>query len=367
MRPLICEIRLQNLRDNYLTLKQAHGGKLLAVVKANAYGHGAVRCALALHDIADGFAVACLEEAVELRENGVTKPIVLLEGVFDAQEYDLVEQFDLWAVVHNQVQLEDLLARDWAKPATVWLKMDSGMHRAGFFPHNFAAAYQALAQSPKVGKIVKMSHFACADEAERGMTEMQLETFDLACENLAGETSLANSAAMLAFADARRDWGRAGIALYGVSPFAADVSGSLKTSSASFCEATVNLKPVMRLKTQVFAERVLQPHEPIGYGATFYTKRSTRVGVAACGYADGYPRLASSETPIAVNGVRSRVIGRVSMDMLTLDLQDSHAGMGSEVELFGDVVNVNEVATAAGTIAYEVLCNIKRAKRVYLD
>lgn len=356
MRPLICEIRLHYLRDNYLALKQAHGGKLLAVVKANAYGHGAVRCALALHDIADGFAVACLEEAIELRENGVTKPIVLLEGVFEAQEYDWVEQLDLWAVVHNQTQLEDLLAREWAKPATVWLKMDSGMHRVGFFPHNFAAAYQALAQSPKVGKIVKMSHFASADEAERGMTEMQLETFDLACENLAGETSLANSAAMLAYADARRDWGRAGIALYGVSPFANNVSGSLK----------VDLKPVMRLKTQIFAERVLQPHEPIGYGATFYTKRSTRVGVAACGYADGYPRLASSETPIAVNGVRTRIIGRVSMDMLTLDLLDSHAGIGSEVELFGDVVNVNEVAAAAGTIAYEVLCNIKRAKRVYL-
>ncbi|XXQ68024.1 alanine racemase [Neisseriaceae bacterium B1] len=357
MRPLICEIRLQHLRDNYLALKQAHGGKLLAVVKANAYGHGAVRCALALHDIADGFAVACLEEAIELRENGVTKPIVLLEGVFEAQEYDWVEQWDLWTVVHNQAQLEDLLAREWVKPATVWLKMDSGMHRVGFFPHNFAAAYQALAQSPKVGKIVKMSHFASADEAERGMTEMQLETFDLACENLAGETSLANSAAMLAYADARRDWGRAGIALYGVSPFVEKVSGSLK----------VDLKPVMRLKTQVFAERVLQPHEPIGYGATFYTKRSTRVGVAACGYADGYPRLASNETPIAVNGVRTRVIGRVSMDMLTLDLQDSRAGIGSEVELFGDVVNVNEVAAAAGTIAYEVLCNIKRAKRVYLD
>ncbi len=351
MRPLICEIRLNHLRQNYQTLKKIHGNKLLAVVKANAYGHGAVKCAQALHDIADGFAVACLEEAVELRDNGITNPILLLEGVFEPQEYDLADKLNLWTVVHHQAQLENLLAHDWQKPATVWLKMDSGMHRAGFFPHNFAAAYTALAQSNKVAKIVKMSHFACADDAETGMTEMQLEAFDLACEELTGEESLANSAAMLRFPAARRDWGRAGLALYGIAPMP-EFSGSLK--------------PVMRLTSQVFAERVLQPHEPIGYGATFYTKRSTRVGLVACGYADGYPRLASTDTPVAVNGKRTRLIGRVSMDMLTVDLNDSHASLGDVVELFGDTISVNEVAAAAGTIAYEVVCNIKRAKRVYI-
>ncbi|QIP50443.1 alanine racemase [Kingella kingae] len=354
MRPLVCEIRLEHLRHNYRVLKEKHGGKLLAVVKANAYGHGAVRCALALHDIADGFAVAFLEEAIELRENGITKPIVLLEGAFDAQEYHLIEQWNLWTVVHNQVQLEDLLAHDWKQPATVWLKMDSGMHRAGFFPHHYAAAYTALSQSNKVGKIVKMSHFACADDAERGMTEIQIEAFDLACADLAGESSLANSAAILAYPEAHRDWGRAGIALYGISPF---------TDRAGCFDA--NLKTVMRLVSKVFAERVLQPHEPIGYGATFYTKRSTRVGVVACGYADGYPRATANDTPVAINGIRSRLIGRVSMDMITVELTDSHAGLGSEVELFGDVVNVNEVARAAGTISYEITCNIKRATRVY--
>lgn len=351
MRPLICEIRLNHLRENYLTLKKIHGNKLLAVVKANAYGHGAIRCAQALHDIADGFAVACLEEAIELRENGITKPILLLEGVFEAQEYHFVDKFDLWTVVHHQTQLEDLLAHHWQKPATVWLKMDSGMHRAGFFPHNFAAAYTALSQSEKVAKIVKMSHFACADEDERGMTDMQIEAFDLACENLTGESSLANSAAMLRYPESRRDWGRAGLALYGIAPVA-EYSGSLK--------------PVMRLSSQVFAERVLQPHEPVGYGATFYTKRSTRVGLVACGYADGYPRLASTDAPVAVDGKRTRLIGRVSMDMLTVDLNDSHMKLGNTVELFGDVIAVNEVAAAAGTIAYEVVSNIKRAKRVYL-
>lgn len=350
MRPLTCEIRLHHLRDNYQVLKKLHGNKLLAVVKANAYGHGAVACAQALSDLADGFAVAFLEEALELRAHGITQPIVLLEGVLESSEYAQVAEYDLWPVVHSQAQLEALLAFDWPKPVTVWLKMDSGMHRAGFFPHNYAAAYHALRQSPKVGEIVKMTHFACADEAERGMTEMQLDAFDAACENLPGASSLANSAAILAYPQARREWGRVGLALYGINPFGG-ISGSLK--------------PVMRLSSKVFAERVLQPHEPIGYGASFYTKRSTRVGLIACGYADGYPRRAGTETPIAVKGIRTRIIGRVSMDMLTADLNDSHEGCGDEVELFGDIISVNEVAAAAGTIPYEIVCNIKRARKIY--
>ena len=221
MRPLVAEIRLAHLRHNYRVLKEMHGQNLLAVVKADAYGHGAVQCAKALDDMADGFAVAFLEEAVTLRENGIKSPILLLEGVFEPHEYALVEQYGLWTVIHQQTQLEDCLAHDWKQPATVWLKMDSGMHRAGFFPHNYAAAYHALQQSPKIGKIVKMTHFACADDAERGMTEMQIDTFDTACEGLGGDSSLANSAAILAYPEARREWGRAGLALYGVSPFAA--------------------------------------------------------------------------------------------------------------------------------------------------
>lgn len=350
MRPLICEIRLNHLRENYLTLKKLHKGKLLAVVKADAYGHGAVQCAQALEDLADGFAVASIEEAIILRQNGIKPPIVLLEGVFDADEYAQVAQYDLWPVVHNQWQLEQLLAYDWPQAITVWLKMDSGMHRAGFFPHNYAAAYTALQQSPKVASIVKMTHFACADDEERDMTQMQIEIFDSACADLAGESSLANSAAILAYPEARREWGRAGLALYGVNPFG---------------EYDARLKPVMRLSSRIFAERVLQPHEPVGYGATFYTKRSTRVGLAACGYGDGYPRTAKNGTPIAVDGQKTRIIGRISMDMLTLDLVHSHEGCGSEVELFGDIVRVDEVARSAGTIPYEVLCNIKRAHRVY--
>ena len=352
MRPLRADIRLDRLRENYQTLKRLHGGKMLAVLKADAYGHGAVRCAHALADLADGFAVAFLEEAVELRKQGITQPIVLLEGVFDAAEYAAVDEYGLWPVVADQWQLETLLKHEWKTPVKVWLKMDSGMHRAGFFPHNYASAYTALAQSGKVSDIVKISHFACADEEERGMTEMQLEAFDLACEGLEGEESLANSAAILNVPEARRDWGRAGLALYGISPFGG---------------VDERLKPVMRLTSRVFGERVLQPHSPIGYGATFYTSKSTRVGLIACGYADGYPRRASTNSPVAVEGKRSRIIGRVSMDMITVELDASKEGLGAEVELWGDIVNINEVAEAAGMIPYEILCNVKRAKFTYSD
>ena len=352
MRPIIAQIRLEKLRHNYLFLKQLHGNKLMAVIKANAYGHGAIRCAWALHDLADGFAVATLDEAIELREAGIQNPILLLEGVFDASEYAQVEQYCLWPTVTSQWQLEALLEYSWQQPVKVWLKMDSGMHRAGFFAHNYASAYHALAQSPNVSDIVKMTHFACSDDPECGMTPLQIETFDSACVDLAGEESISNSATILNYPEACRDWGRAGLALYGVSPVS---------------ETDERLQPVMRLISGVFGERVLQPHEPVGYGATFYTKKATRVGLVAGGYADGYPRSAPNNTAVAVEGERSYLIGRVSMDMITIELKDSQHGLGAEVELWGDVVSVNEVAAAAGTIAYELLCNVKRAKFIYFD
>lgn len=352
MRPLNVQIRLGNLRHNYRILKEMHGGKLLAVVKADAYGHGAVRCAFALADLADGFAVATIDEGIRLRESGITHPIVLLEGVFEASEYEAVEQYSLWPAVGNQWQLEALLVRHWKKPVKVWLKMDSGMHRTGFFPHDYASAYAALKQSEYVDSIVKFSHFSCADEPESGMTEIQMEAFDLGTKGLEGEESLANSAAILNIPEARRDWGRAGLALYGISPFGGSDD---------------RLKPVMRLSTRIFGERVLQPHSPIGYGATFYTSKSTRVGLIACGYADGYPRRAPSNSPVAVDGKLTRVIGRVSMDMMTIELDASQEGLGHEVELWGDTVNINTVAEAAGTIPYELMCNIKRAKFTYIE
>lgn len=352
MRPLTAHIRLHHLRHNYHTLKQLHGGRLLAVLKANAYGHGAVPCAQALAGLADGFAVAAIEEALQLREVGIIEPIVLLEGVFEAAEYALVDAHRLWPVVQNQWQLEALSAHHWQQPVTVWLKMDSGMHRAGFFPHNYAAAHQALAHNPQVAEVVHMSHFACADEPHKHMTAAQIATFDAACVHLPGAQSLANSAAIMAHPNARRDWGRAGIALYGVSPLGG---------------ADSRLLPVMRLETRVFNERVLQAGEPVGYSAAYITAHSTRVGLIAGGYADGYPRHAPSGSPVAIDGERGALIGRVSMDMMTVRLDDHRQGLGSSVELWGDTVHVNEVAAAADTIAYELLCNVKRAHFVYED
>lgn len=353
MRPLLAQIRLQNLRENYQTLKTMHGNKLLAVLKANAYGHGAVRCAQALADMADGFAVAAIEEALQLRAAGITQPIVLLEGVFENSEYALVEEHGFWPVVQNQAQLDGFLAYDWQKPLKVWLKMDSGMHRAGFFPEDYARAHGILSAHAQVEEVVKMTHFARSDEPELAVTDAQIAAFDEVCAALSGAESMANSAAILAHPAAHRDWGRAGLALYGLSPI----------PNQSYA-----LKPVMRLSTKVFGERTLPAGSPVGYGGIFVTTEpSTRIGLMACGYADGYPRLASTDAPIAIDGQCSRVVGRVSMDMMTIEFSAPEQGIGSEVELFGDLISANDVAEVGGSISYEMLCNIKRARFEYID
>lgn len=353
MRPLVAHIHLNHLRHNYQLAKDVHGGKILAVLKANAYGHGAARCAAALADLADGFAVACLEEAMQLRHAGVAQPIVLLEGVFSADEYKLVNKHGLWPVVQNQIQLDWFLAYEWQQKPTVWLKMDSGMHRAGFFPQDYAAAFYTLKDCRQANNIVKMTHFACADELDKGTTAAQIQTFDAVCQSLPGETSLANSAAIFAHPKARRDWGRIGIALYGSSPIA---------------NQTYGLKPVMHLKTRIFGIRELDSGESMGYGATFTTTKAMRLGLIACGYADGYPRLASTGAPVSIDGKPSSVIGRVSMDMMMVDLTHlPEAKISSEVELWGENVSINNVAACAGTISYEPLCNVKRAYFKYID
>lgn len=352
MRPLVVDIRLESLRDNYLFLRKCHGRRLLAVLKANAYGHGAVACAKALAGEADGFAVACLEEALALREAGIELPIVLLEGVFEYEELKQVAHYRLSPVVQSEYQLQMLLSARFDQPLTVWLKLDSGMHRAGFSPDQYASAYQRLISSGHVAQVVKMTHFASADEPASVMTAEQMTIFRRTCDGLPGEVSTANSAAILAHPDTHADWGRAGLALYGVSPLPTMVP---------------ELKPVMRLHTQVFAVRDLPAGEPVGYGATFVTHRPSRIGLIACGYADGYPRTVPNGTPVLVNGQRAAIAGRVSMDMITIDLTDVlDAEIGSEVELWGDGLCINEVAAAAGTISYELMCNVKRAQRHYL-
>lgn len=354
MRPAQALIDLAALRHNYQLARQCSGGKALAVVKADAYGHGAVLCAQALQAEADGFAVACIEEALELRAAGITQPILLLEGFFEASELALIDQHQLWCVVHSLWQLDAIEQARLSRPLQVWLKLDSGMHRVGLFPEQYQAAYRRLQASGKVDKIVLMSHFARADELDCPRTEEQLAVFNAAREGLQAEVSLRNSPAILGWPQVPSDWVRPGIMLYGATPFE-----QAQTLAAQ-------LKPVMTLQSKIIGVRELPVGEPVGYAARFVAERPTRVGVVAMGYADGYPRHAPTGTPVAVDGQLTRIIGRVSMDMLTVDLTDlPQTGLGSRVELWGAQVLASDVAAQAQTIPYQIFCNLRRVPRLY--
>ena len=354
MRPAQALIDLAALRHNYQLARQCSGGKALAVVKADAYGHGAVLCAQALQAEADGFAVACIEEALELRAAGITQPILLLEGFFEASELALIDQHQLWCVVHSLWQLDAIEQARLSRPLQVWLKLDSGMHRVGLFPEQYQAAYRRLQASGKVDKIVLMSHFARADELDCPRTEEQLAVFNAARDGLQAEVSLRNSPAILGWPQVPSDWVRPGIMLYGATPF----------EQAQALAA--QLKPVMTLQSKIIGVRELPAGEPVGYAARFVAERPTRVGVVAMGYADGYPRHAPTGTPVAVDGQLTRIIGRVSMDMLTVDLTDlPQTGLGSRVELWGAQVLASDVAAQAQTIPYQIFCNLRRVPRLY--
>ncbi|MGQ7816661.1 alanine racemase [Metapseudomonas furukawaii] len=354
MRPARALIDLEALRHNYRLAREVSGARALAVVKADAYGHGAVRCAQALEDEADGFAVACIEEALELRAAGIRKPVLLLEGFFEADELELIQEHEFWTVVHSGWQLEVIERASIGKPLTVWLKMDSGMHRVGLHPAEYRDAYQRLSASGKVAKIVLMSHFARADELGSSSSAEQVAVFEAARAGLVADVSLRNSPAVLGWPQVPSDWVRPGIMLYGATPF--EVAHPLAE----------RLQPVMTLESKIISVRELPAGQPVGYGARFVTERLTRVGVVAMGYADGYPRHAPTGTPVAIDGQPSRLIGRVSMDMLTVDLTDlPQAGLGSRVELWGKQVLASEVAMAAGTIPYQIFCNLRRVPLVY--
>jgi alanine racemase len=356
-RPSSARIDLLALRQNYLRARETHGGRALAVLKANAYGHGATRCAQALVDLVDGFAVAFLDEAVALREAGIVRPILVLEGMFDSGELRLARALNLWIVVHHERQLRQIEDDACTGPFAVWLKVDSGMSRAGFALADVRGAYQRLRATGRVSAITLMTHFARADEVHNIATARQTTAFDAATAGLPGERSLSNSAAIVAWPSARRDWARPGIVLYGADPLA--------TWNRGLANRTP-FKAVMTLESEVFAIRTLQRGDALGYGGGFVATQETRVGLVATGYADGYPRLAPTGTPVAIDGAATRVVGRVSMDMLTVDLRElPQAGIGSRVELWGRRVSVDEVARRAGTISYELLCNVKRVPLVY--
>ena len=354
MRPARALIDLQALRHNYQLARELSGARALAVIKADAYGHGAVRCAQALEAEADGFAVACIEEALELRAAGIKAPVLLLEGFFEADELALIVEHDFWFVVHSLWQLEALEQARVAKPLTVWLKLDSGMHRVGLHPKDYAAAYQRLQASGKVAKIVLMSHFARADELECPRSAEQVAVFEAARQGLGAEVSLRNSPAVLGWPSVPSDWVRPGIMLYGATPF----------EEAN--PQAARLQPVMTLESKVICVRELPAGEPVGYGARFVTQRPSRIGVVALGYADGYPRHAPTGTPVLVAGQRSQLLGRVSMDMLCVDLTDvPQAGLGSTVELWGKNILASDVAQAAQSIPYQIFCNLRRVPLIY--
>ncbi|MBU6378193.1 MAG: alanine racemase [Gammaproteobacteria bacterium] len=355
--PIRARVSSAAWRHNLEVLRRAApGAKLLAVIKANAYGHGAVQAARTLAE-ADAFGVARVGEGLELRAAGIRQPIVLMEGVFTTQELALALQHELDLVVHEPGQLAMLERASAASARVVWLKIDTGMSRLGFPPAEAAAAASRLRTLPIVGELRVMTHFAAADELESSLTVTQVQRFEAAVSAIAATTSsaarpvvgLANSAAMLQWPATHGDWVRAGIALYGSSPFASHTAASL------------GLEPVMTLATRVIALRDLQPGDTVGYGARWTAARPTRIATAAAGYADGLPRQLPSGSPVLVDGRRAPLVGRVSMDMITIDVTDlDEVRVGSEVVLWGDGLPVDEVAAAAGTIAYELLCRVTR-------
>jgi alanine racemase len=342
-RPIRATISSGALAHNLMVAK-AHAGtaKVWAVIKANAYGHGVERAARAF-DAADGFAVLDFQEAAKLRIAGVTKPILLLEGFFKPIDLPLLAKYSLTPVIHNPEQVEMLRLAELRGEIAAYVKVNSGMNRLGFTVESLRPAYNALRMHPEVKGLTLMTHFADADGA--GGIKAQLDWFNELAKDFPAQRSLANSAALLKYPEARGDWVRPGIMLYGCSPFADRTAESL------------GLKPAMTLSSELIATQHLQPGEKVGYGFSYEAAGEMTIGVVACGYADGYPRHAPTGTPVLVNGKRTRIVGRVSMDMITVDISDiAEAYIGSPVTLWGEGLPADEVAAAAGTVSYEMLC-----------
>lgn len=347
-------IDLPALRHNLSCVRRhAPASQVLAIVKANAYGHGSIAVARTLASDrsaadrgADAFGVATLDEAITLREAGIERPVVLLEGVSRAADLNLVRGYRLQLVVHCPEQL-DMLERSPGSPIPVWLKIDTGMNRLGIAPQQAAGFYQRLRDCPAVAQVRLMTHLACADLREDPMTPRQLERFARASEGIEAQCSIANSAGILAWSDSHRDWVRPGIMLYGVSPFATQTGADL------------GLRPAMRLHAELIGVKQVSAGETVGYGASWRCPETMPVGVVAIGYGDGYPRHAPSGTPVRIGQVEVPLIGRVSMDMITVDLRPQPAArIGDAVELWGPELPVETIARAAGTIGYELLCKL---------
>ena len=356
-RPARALLSAQALRHNFGRVRAcAPHAKIMAVIKANAYGHGLNWAARVLR-AADGFAVASVEEGAELRAVQVSQPICLLEGFFDAAELPLIAQQRLAPVIHHAGQVLSLEQAKGVSGLDVWLKVDTGMHRIGFSPEQAADAAARLAACPAVSRVRWMSHFANADNRFDSATKHQIESFLKLVDGLDVERSLANSAGIVAWPASHLEWVRPGIMLYGASPL------------IGHSAAELDLRPVMTLQSQLIAVQRRKKGDAIGYGGDWICPEDMPVGVVAIGYGDGYPRHAPPGTPVLVSGARAPLIGRVSMDMITLDLRTQpQARVGDPVVLWGADPSVDEIATLAGTISYELLCCVTpRIPRVEAD
>ncbi|MBN3853049.1 MULTISPECIES: alanine racemase [unclassified Paraburkholderia] len=345
-RPLSATIHTAALANNLSVVrKYAPKSKIWAVVKANAYGHGLARAFPGLR-ATDGFGLLDLEEAVKLRELGWAGPILLLEGFFRPTDIDVIDRYSLTTVVHCDEQMRMLEMARLSKPVNVQLKMNSGMNRLGYTPEKYRAAWERARACPGIGQITLMTHFSDAD-APRGIGE-QMAAFERGAQGIAGTRSLANSAATLWHPSSHFDWVRPGIILYGASP----------SGVATLLDGT-GLQPAMTLASEIIGTQTVAEGQSVGYGSTFTARKTMRIGVVACGYADGYPRIAPEGTPVIVDGVRTRIVGRVSMDMITVDLTPvPNAGMGTRVELWGANLPIDDVAASCGTIGYELMCAV---------
>jgi len=360
-RPILATVHSAALRHNLDRVRRAAvESRVWAVVKANAYGHG-IENVFESFRAADGFALLDLDEAQRIRSLGWRGPILLLEGVFEARDLELCSRLDLWHAVHCDEQIDMLAAHKTQAPHRVFLKLNSGMNRLGFAPERFRAAWTRLNALPQVDEISLATHFSDADGA-RGIASA-LETFERVTQDLPGERTLANSAAVLRHTtQTRADWVRPGIVLYGSAP-------DFPENDAEHWQ----LQPTMTVATRIIGVQELKPGDTVGYGSRFTAEVPMRIGVVAVGYGDGYPRHADTGTPVLVDGVRTRTVGRVSMDMVTVDLTPvPSAGYGSEVTLWGRarnglVLGIDEVAQAAGTVGYELMCAVARRVPTVLD
>lgn len=340
-------IDLLALQHNFQQVRHyAPNRKILAMIKGNAYGHGLVRIASALSD-ADAFGLARFAEAMKLRQAGVHKRLVMLEGFTNSEQLSLVDQHELELVIHDLGQVQLILDYPWSLPLKLWLKIDTGMGRLGMKPDEASYAWQLINQYPeKISPQVCMTHFSQAQQLDDPKTSNQLAVFDTLCKTWPIAKSLANSAGILAWPDTLKDWVRPGIMLYGVSPFE-DQTG-----------AAIGLKPVMSLQTILIAIKPMQAGDTIGYDSTYICPCDMRLGVAAVGYADGYPRYIQPGTPVLVDGIQTTILGRVSMDMICINLTDIKVDIGATVTLWGNDLPIEVIAKCADSSPYELLSGI---------